>query len=108
MRMTTPWHPGQRNTAPISWEYMCSAPMLSVRPQPAHVARADVTSRVNTSLNNPAAAFPSSLESEIMDSSIGYGLPVGPNRSVLMSTGSCPSAVNSVATDSTSGVGPHT
>jgi hypothetical protein len=65
MRITTPSHPGQRSTAPISWEYMWSAPMLAVRPQLAQVACAAVTSRVNTSLNNPAAAFPSSFESAI-------------------------------------------
>ena len=34
--------------------------------------------------------------------------PVGPNRSVFTRSGSCPSSTNVFATNSTSGVGPHT
>src|SRR5713226_1523418 len=48
---------------PGAWTYMGSAPSSAIVPQPAHCARALVSSSAKISPNMPAAALPSSLRS---------------------------------------------
>jgi hypothetical protein len=59
-RSTMSPHAGQRSTAPISTAHVFSIPSSPTALQLAQVARAVVKSTANTSLNNPAAEFPSS------------------------------------------------